>query len=138
MILNSLAEEKLQASVRLLAQHGRFLEIGKFDLANNSSLGMFTFLLQSLHSKFADLCSNLCIPGMAVFLKNVSFHGILLDSLFDPGNSDWETVRQLFEEGLQSGVVIPLNHTCFDKYDVEEAFRFMASGKHIGKVLIEV
>lgn len=39
VILNSLAEEKLQASVRLLAQHGRFLEIGKFDLANNSALG---------------------------------------------------------------------------------------------------
>lgn len=39
VILNSLAEENLQASVRVLAQHGRFLEIGKFDLANNSSLG---------------------------------------------------------------------------------------------------
>ena len=39
VVLNSLAEEKLQASVRVLSQHGRFLEIGKFDLANNSSLG---------------------------------------------------------------------------------------------------
>lgn len=39
VVLNSLAEEKLQASVRLLSQHGRFLEIGKFDLSNNSLLG---------------------------------------------------------------------------------------------------
>lgn len=39
VVLNSLAEEKLQASVRLLAQHGRFLEIGKFDLSNNTPLG---------------------------------------------------------------------------------------------------
>ena len=39
MVLNSLAEEKLQASLRLLAQHGRFLEIGKFDLSNNTALG---------------------------------------------------------------------------------------------------
>lgn len=38
-MLNSLAEEKLQASLRCLAQHGRFLEIGKFDLSNNSQLG---------------------------------------------------------------------------------------------------
>lgn len=38
-MLNSLAEEKLQASVRCLAQHGRFLEIGKFDLSNNHPLG---------------------------------------------------------------------------------------------------
>lgn len=40
LVLNSLAEEKLQASVRCLAQHGRFLEIGKFDLSNNHPLGM--------------------------------------------------------------------------------------------------
>ena len=39
VVLNSLAEEKLQASLRLLAQHGRFLEIGKFDLSNNTALG---------------------------------------------------------------------------------------------------
>lgn len=38
-MLNSLAEEKLQASLRCLARHGRFLEIGKFDLSNNSQLG---------------------------------------------------------------------------------------------------
>lgn len=39
LVLNSLAEEKLQASVRCLAQHGRFLEIGKVDLSNNNPLG---------------------------------------------------------------------------------------------------
>jgi len=39
LVLNSLAEEKLLASVRCLARGGRFLEIGKFDLANNNPLG---------------------------------------------------------------------------------------------------
>lgn len=39
VVLNSLAEDKLQASVRILAQHGRFLEIGKVDLSNNTALG---------------------------------------------------------------------------------------------------
>jgi fatty acid synthase, animal type len=34
----------LQASLRCLAQHGRFLEIGKVDLSQNSSLGMSLFL----------------------------------------------------------------------------------------------
>ena len=47
VILNSLAEDKLQASVRILAPHGRFLEIGKVDLANNNPLGLFT-----LHERF--------------------------------------------------------------------------------------
>lgn len=41
MVLNSLAEEKLQASLRCLARHGRFLEIGKYDLSNNTPLGEF-------------------------------------------------------------------------------------------------
>jgi fatty acid synthase len=40
LVLNSLSEEKLQASVRCLAPRGRVLEIGKSDLANNSLLGM--------------------------------------------------------------------------------------------------
>jgi len=47
IVLNSLAEEKLQASVRCLAQSGRFLEIGKFDLAANNPLGTMIFLKRS-------------------------------------------------------------------------------------------
>lgn len=39
VVLNSLSEEKLQSSVRCLAQHGRFLEIGKYDLSQNNPLG---------------------------------------------------------------------------------------------------
>lgn len=64
IVLNSLANEMLQASLRCLARHGRFLEIGKVDLSQNSSLGM---------SKLLD---------------NVSVHGILLDSIMDPTVGD--------------------------------------------------
>ncbi len=39
VVLNSLAEDKLQASVRCLAKGGRFLEIGKLDLLKNNNLG---------------------------------------------------------------------------------------------------
>uniref|UniRef100_A0A3B4B6A9 Fatty acid synthase n=1 Tax=Periophthalmus magnuspinnatus TaxID=409849 RepID=A0A3B4B6A9_9GOBI len=113
VVLNSLAEEKLQASVRCLARHGRFLEIGKYDLSNNS-------------------------PLMAVFLKNVAFHGILLDALFEEGNPEWEEVSQLLQEGILGGVVKPLKTTVFEKEEVEQAFRFMAQGKHIGKVLLKI
>jgi fatty acid synthase len=44
LVLNSLSEEKLQASVRCLAHRGRFLEIGMSDLANNNLLGMPYFM----------------------------------------------------------------------------------------------
>ena len=114
VVLNSLAEEKLQASVRLLAQHGRFLEIGKIDLSQNNSL------------------------GMGVFLKNIAFHGILLDALFEDGNQDWTEVAQLLTAGIREGAVMPLNTTVFGNEDVEDAFRFMAQEKHIGKVLVQV
>uniref|UniRef100_A0A4W5R3G1 Fatty acid synthase n=1 Tax=Hucho hucho TaxID=62062 RepID=A0A4W5R3G1_9TELE len=114
MVLNSLAEEKLQASLRCLARHGRFLEIGKYDLSNNSPL------------------------GMALFLKNVAFHGILLDALFEEGNREWEEVSQLLKEGIVGGVVKPLRTTVFERDQVEEAFRYMAQGKHIGKVQLQV
>uniref|UniRef100_A0A8C4V1P6 Fatty acid synthase n=1 Tax=Falco tinnunculus TaxID=100819 RepID=A0A8C4V1P6_FALTI len=114
LVLNSLAEEKLQASLRCLARHGRFLEIGKFDLSNNSQL------------------------GMALFLKNVAFHGILLDAIFEEGNREWEAVSALLTKGIEDGVVKPLRSTVFSKEEVEAAFRFMAQGKHIGKVMIKV
>lgn len=35
-------------------------------------------------------------------------------------------------------MVKPLNRTVFAKNDVEDAFRFMSSGKHIGKVVIKI
>lgn len=76
--------------------------------------------------------------GMAVFLKNISFHGILLDALFEDDNQDWLEVSQLLTKGIQSGAVRPLKSTVFSNTQVEEAFRFMAQGKHIGKVLIKV
>lgn len=117
LVLNSLAEEKLQASVRCLATHGRFLEIGKFDLSQNNAL------------------------GMAIFLKNITFHGILLDALFgnDPRVAqDKRRVVQLVREGISSGAVRPLDAVVFDRNHAEDAFRFMASGRHMGKVVLKI
>uniref|UniRef100_A0A8C2HV47 Fatty acid synthase n=1 Tax=Cyprinus carpio TaxID=7962 RepID=A0A8C2HV47_CYPCA len=104
LVLNSLAEEKLQASLRCLIYHS------------------LTFKL----------------PCMALFLKNVAFHGILLDALFEEGNREWEEVSELLKKGIASGVVQPLRTTVFERNQVEDAFRYMAQGKHIGKVLLQV
>jgi len=57
VVLNSLAEDKLHSSDQLLAQHGRFLEIGKFDLSNNAPLGM----LEADSNKKINLRNLLCI-----------------------------------------------------------------------------
>ena len=75
---------------------------------------------------------------MSIFLRNISFHGILLDALFEPGNPDWQIVHDLVSSGIQDGTVKPLQTTVFGTDNVQAAFRFMAQGKHIGKVLIKV
>lgn len=114
VVLNSLAAHQLQASVRCLAIGGRFCEIGKVDLSNNSPL------------------------GLSIFLKNVSFHGILLDALFDSDCPEKKEVMRLVSEGIANGAVRPLPKTVFNEHQVEQAFRYMASGKHIGKVLLKI
>ena len=114
LILNSLSDGKLQASIRCLATEGRFLEIGKYDLFKNSNL------------------------GLAVFLKNISFHGILLDSLFQGDSHDKKLVVHEMLKGIESGIVKPIHRTVFKLDQVEESFRCMASGKHMGKVLIQI
>lgn len=63
-MLNSLAEEKLQASLRCLARHGRFLEIGKFDLSNNSHLGKM--------GKHLSLGFSCCSAPAGSFLQDSS------------------------------------------------------------------
>lgn len=60
-----------QASVRCLGYRARFLEIGKFDIVNNSTL------------------------GMQFFLRECSFHGIMMDFLFT-GESEARQVPYLY------------------------------------------
>lgn len=114
IVLNSLAEEKLQASVRCLATGGRFLEIGKFDLAANNPL------------------------GMEAFLKEISFYGVMLDNLLVAPPARKAELQKLLQAGLDSGAVKPLTRIVFPKEQLETAFRHMAAGKHIGKVLIKI
>jgi fatty acid synthase len=68
-VLNSLAEEKLQASIRCLGKGGKFLEIGKFDMANDTKI------------------------GLSHFLKELSFHSVMVDKLFKAPREE-KLVRQ--------------------------------------------
>ncbi|KAG5876512.1 hypothetical protein JTB14_023116 [Gonioctena quinquepunctata] len=114
MVLNSLSEDKLLASVRCLARGGRFLEIGKYDLVSNNPLNLI--LLD----------------------KEASFHGIVLDTIFDKQPLEKELLGQLVMEGIRNGSVKPLGCTIFKRNEIEQAYRYMTKGIHMGKVLIEV
>lgn len=113
-VLNSLAEEKLQASLRCLKRGGSFLEIGKFDLASDSPL------------------------HMELFKKEISFHGVMLDQVLDGPPDSKHLLREIVLDGIRNGAVQPLPAIAFKEDQIEEAFRFMAAGKHIGKVVFNV
>lgn len=69
-VLNSLSEEKLLASIRCLGKRGHFLEIGKFDMSNDNKM------------------------GLKQFLKELSFHAVLADNLFEHTKDETEVCLQ--------------------------------------------
>ncbi|XP_046964411.1 fatty acid synthase-like [Vanessa cardui] len=114
LVLNSLADDKLQASIRCLGYRGRFLEIGKFDINNNTLI------------------------DVSFFRNEISFHGVMLYVIFDDSDAFKKSLRDLLITGIASGAVRPLTHCTFEKDEIETAFRYMAAGKHIGKVVIKI
>lgn len=113
-VLNSLSDEKLQASIRCLGRAGVFLEIGKFDLSNDTKL------------------------GLGVFLKEMSFRSVLADNLFLQSPEETRYIHCLIERDLQTGIIQPLKSTVFQVDEIEKAYRFLSTGQHIGKVLVQV
>lgn len=113
-VLNSLAEEKLQASIRCLAKGGTFLEIGKFDLANDTKI------------------------GLGHFLKDITICSVMADRVFAGDKESVVELYELIDKDLKSGIIQPLHSTIFEVDDIEKAYRYLSTGKHIGKVLIKM
>lgn len=112
-MLNSLSDDKLLASVRCLARGGTFLEIGKFDIMNNSAL------------------------GMSGFQRETTFRAVFADNLiYMP--EERKIIHGLIDKDLRSGIIQPLHSTVFQVNEIEKSYRFMSTGKHIGKVMIQV
>ena len=122
LVLNSLADDKLQAGLRCLADFGRFIELGKYDIIQNNPI-------------------NLSDLG-----RNKTFHVVCVahldyDALVNRSPAAIKLAHELHkvvEDGIANGEIRPLKHHVFDKDQTEEAFRFMATGKHMGKVLIKM
>ncbi|RLU24505.1 hypothetical protein DMN91_002594, partial [Ooceraea biroi] len=114
IVLNPLAEEKLQASIRCLARGGCFLEIGKYDLQSDNLL------------------------DLSILSKGIKFFSIMLDNVFLAPEKIRDYVYTVMDENLKAEAVKPLVRKVFQKDEVEAAFRYMAAGKHIGKIIIKV
>lgn len=114
-VLNSLSDDKLQASIRCLSNCGVFLEVGKFDMLMGSKI------------------------SLSHFLRGIQFTAVLLNlkDLMQRVEATTAIVNQMSRD-MTSGIIRPLKTNVFAADEVEEAFRFFASSKHIGKVLINV
>ena len=114
IVLNSLAEEKLFASYECVANGGRFVELGKYDLSQNKQLGMFDFL------------------------RDISFIGVAVDVISMERQDFMPKFFEWMHKNCNNGCVKPINKTVFPINDSEKAFRYMTTGKHIGKIVIKV
>lgn len=114
MVLNSLAGDLLQASLRCLTYGGRFIEIGKADVLNNATI------------------------GMAMFEKGASVISVMVDQLaYQMTPTSKVFLTELVQKYIDNGFVKPLPSKLFPSDKIVDAFRYMASGNHIGKILLE-
>eukprot|EP00884_Botryococcus_braunii_P007683 jgi/Botrbrau1/16916/Bobra.0306s0002.1 len=118
LCLNSLDQDKLQASIRCLAEYGTLLEIGKYDMVLGSKL------------------------PMRAMLKGVSYHSIMLEQVIEEGvkrnpAKGWQ-LHKLMWDGIKNGEVTPLPFRIFTRDKAADAFRFLAKGLHIGKALVQM
>ncbi|OMD47781.1 hypothetical protein BSK56_12765 [Paenibacillus borealis] len=108
VVLNSLTGEAVEKGLSLLAPHGRFLEMGVKDIMENSNL------------------------GMRIFEKGISVSAISMDS----GLPGYTRLFREIARHVEDGTFTPLPVIPYRFADTEEAFRYMASAKHIGKIVI--
>ena len=74
------------------------------------------------------------LTGMKMFLKDTSFHGVMLDKLFSASTELKKVLHDIITEGILSGVVRPLNRSVFPNTEVEQAFRCACHDKVVTRM----
>ncbi|KAH3732369.1 polyketide synthase [Pelomyxa schiedti] len=114
VVLNSLMGEGLVRSYHLLRHKGRFIEIGKRDIFENSKL------------------------PLKPFAKNLLVASVAIDVLCDSDPVYFSELLREVESKLEDGTIKPIPYTAFPITDAVHAFRLMAAANHIGKILVTV
>jgi NADPH:quinone reductase-like Zn-dependent oxidoreductase/acyl carrier protein len=114
VVLNSLAGDYIPTSMSLLRPMGRFVELGKIDLYQNSKLGLWPFR------------------------NGLSFTAVDMSWLMEHQPARCKTLLQEIVSGFEAGRLKPLPVEVFSLADAEGAFRMMAQAKHIGKIVLNV
>ena len=115
IILNSLSGEFISESCRCLASFGRFIEIGKNDILMRSKIDMGIF--------------NNSTSFIAVDLSRV--YELELDKV---GDMVQRMIDLIADGSLKRAS--PVHVRPFD--EASDAFRYMSTGKHIGKMVLDM
>ncbi|KAL9102129.1 MAG: hypothetical protein Q9163_002690 [Psora crenata] len=113
VIINSLAGDALRESWRCIAMFGRFVDLGKKDAIENAHI------------------------GMAPFEKSASFIAVGFDLYAAYKNTvAGGAVRQVVDMFARKELTPIEPITIYQMSEMEKAFRFMQSGNHMGKIVI--
>ena len=114
VVLNSLSGKAIEKGIGVLAASGRFIEIGKSDVAENPQIGLLAFR------------------------RNLSYFMLEVDRL---GDDDPAFVEHVFEEVADKfldGTYEVLPYTTFSISETESALRLMAQARHQGKIVVRI
>lgn len=115
LVLNSLAGELLHASWKCVAEFGVMIEIGKRDFQRHAKL------------------------SMDVFELNRGFVGLDLGHILLHRPAEALDALQRCMKLLRDGAIKPLPLArVFDASEIQEAFRSMQGGQHIGKMVVNM
>ena len=109
IVLNSLSGQAIPKSLECLREGGRFLELGKRDIHENSEIGLRPF--------------KNCLTYVAIDLSRQ----------ISPAR--FKTLVARVRRLIDRDIIRPLPHTVFPISRAQDAFRHMAQGKHLGKVV---
>jgi phthiocerol/phenolphthiocerol synthesis type-I polyketide synthase C len=112
IVLNSLTGDAITESVKLLRAHGRFVEIGKRDIFNNSPL------------------------PMASFHNAISFTAVDMEMFFNKSPKEGRRLMETVLAAFKTGDLHPLPCVSYDTSLAVEAFQDLAKAKNIGKVVL--
>jgi NADPH:quinone reductase-like Zn-dependent oxidoreductase/acyl carrier protein len=114
IVLNSLAGEAMEKSLRVLRSFGRFLEIGKRDILEKSKLELLPF--------------QHCLSYSAIDLDQLMFRDkpLVQEMMVE--------LNKLFEGGIYH----PLPYRLFSLSQAVNAFQYLQQSRHIGKIVISM
>lgn len=115
VVLNSLVVEGLSATWEYIASFGRFVEIGKRDMYSHSKLDMY------------HLAKNISFSAVDIFRMSRKRPGLVRKSL--------SAVMALVAEKKVCASQPLSTHSISQ---IEDAFRYMQSGKNVGKIVVDM